>query len=115
GALDVAAVIGARADRRRWRRSQRVALLGAADGTASQYADHDDPHVGGLGVAEEVAVILRGVTRRHRRSRARVQQIVAGLCGVEGFRIDDAVQGCGLAVRGDAETPELALRAQPLE
>src|SRR5207344_1374310 len=61
GALDVAAIVRARTDRRRRRRAQRMALLGAADGAAGQYPDHDDAHIGGLGVAEQVAVILRRI------------------------------------------------------
>src|SRR5205814_10646013 len=60
GALDIAAVVGARADRRRRRRAQRVALLGAAQRAAGQHADVDDAIPAGLGRARRFAVFLGG-------------------------------------------------------
>ncbi len=46
---------------------------------------------------------------------ARVEQIVADLRGIEGARIDDAVEIPSRAEPGDAEEADLALLAQALE
>ena len=92
-----------------------MALLGAADRPAGEHADDDDAEIGGLTVAQKVAVILRRVAGRQRRAGARVEEIVAGLRGIERARVDDLVQRGGLAVGGDAEKAQFPLRAQLLE
>ena len=66
-------------------------------------------------MGQQIAVILRRIAGRNRRAGARVQEVVADLRRVEGARVDYPVQRGGLADGGDAEEPDLALRAQPLE
>ena len=73
------------------------------------------PIVGGFGVGQKIAEIMRRIARRHRRPGARVQHVVADLGGVEGAGVGDPVQRRGVADRGDAEKARLALLAQPLE
>ena len=92
-----------------------MALLGAAQRAAGEHADDDDAHVGGLQRGRADCRNPAPDSPPARPRRARVQQIVADLRGVEDAGIDDPVQRGGLADRGDAEKAAFALLAQPLE
>jgi hypothetical protein len=115
GPFEIDLIAAAGADRIGRRRSVRVPLLGAAERAAGQHADVDDAHIGGFCVRQQIAEILRREAGRHRRARARVQQVVADLGGVEDMGIDDPVQRRSVAGRGDPEEADFALLPQPLE
>ena len=92
-----------------------MTLLGPADRAAGEHADDDNAEIGGLRVAEEVAVILRRIAGRQRSSRARVEEIEARLRAIEAARVDDLMERGGRAIGGDAEIAQLPLVAQLLE
>src|SRR5262249_28526994 len=86
----------------------------AAQGTARQHADHDDAHAALTRAVEEPAEILGGKARRHRGPGARVEQVVADLCGVDRAAVDRLVERPGLAERGHTTEADPSLRAELL-
>ncbi len=92
-----------------------MAVLGAAQSTGGEHTNGDHAHVGGLGMRQKIAEIMRRIPRRNCCPGARVQHVVADLGGVEDAGIGNLVQCRCVADRGDAVKPGLALLAQPLE
>ena len=73
GSLGVGPVAAARADRLDRRRTERMALFGAAQCAGGEHPDIDDAHIGGLGMRQQIAEIMRRIARRDRRAGARVE------------------------------------------